>query len=106
MSDDNAFEQRRVWPNEAQPRWPVFAPYQPPASPVATSISNADVVMVSLDGAAPAPMSFDHFAAFMKDGRTDGQVHVSQPDGTLKTASFALFRAFIYGHDGHSAAKS
>jgi len=59
--------------------------------------------MVSLGGEPPAPLTCSRFAAFMQDGLTDGEVHVGHPDGTVKTASFALFRAYIYGPPKHGA---
>ena len=90
--EDRAMLSNAQSANGSQPPWPAFAP-KLPARRMATSLDKADTMMVSVGSAAPAPMSLGHLAALVKDGRTVGQIHIDQSDGTVRTAPFALLRA-------------
>ena len=99
--EDRAMLSNAQSANGSQPPWPAFAP-KLPARPMVTSLDKADTMMVSVGSAAPAPMSLGHLAALVKDGRTNGQVHIDQQDGTIRTASFALLR-LSWGLPRHDA---
>lgn len=94
-----------VWPGGVQPHFPPFAGKPPPVLPVATSVHDHDTFMVSVGGKAPEAVTCSRFGALLRDGISEGVVHVGVTDGTVITASFEQLRTYIYyrptDHPGH-----
>ncbi len=86
---------RGIWLGGVQPRLPAFASGPPPVVPVATSLHDHDTLIVSLEGAAPRAVPLSRFAALVRDGHSDGAVHVGH-HGAVQLVPFAQFHAYFW----------
>ena len=95
-------------PGGVPPRLPAFAGKSPPAAPLTPLLHEQDLVIVSLAGKPPEPITCGRFRSLLFDEKSEGSVHIGEKGRIVKIASFAQFRSYIFGPAGpvgHSASK-
>ena len=87
------------WVGGVPPRLPAFAATLPPSASMTTSWHDDDTVLISVEGGPLETVRGSRFKAFLWDGKTEGHAHVCI-GGVVHIASFATFRAYIFGTAG------